>query len=154
MDGIAQKPIEGVSMVYTFDSANANAPSMRKTQYFEMAGNRGIYSEGWYANTHPPVPPWQLNAKFPDVGDYRWELYNLTEDYSQNDDLAAKMPEKLKQMQALFQQEAEKYGVLPLDNSQFQRAIAPRPSASRRARPFSPTRARTPASRSATRRPS
>jgi len=69
-----------------------------------------------------------LNAKFPDVGDYRWELYNLTEDFSQNDDLAAKMPDKLKEMQALFQQEAEKYGVLPLDNSQFQRAIAPRPS--------------------------
>jgi arylsulfatase len=129
VDGITQKPIEGVSMVYTFDAANANAPSARKTQYFEMAGNRGIYSEGWYANTHPPVPPWQLNAKFPDVGDYRWELYNLAEDFSQNDDLAAKMPDKLKQMQALFQQEAEKFGVLPLDNSQFQRAIAPRPSA-------------------------
>ena len=129
VDGIPQKPIEGVSMVYTFDAANANAPSTRKTQYFEMAGNRGIYSEGWYANTHPPVPPWQLNAKFPDVGDYKWELYNLTEDYSQYDDLAAKMPDKLKQMQALFQQEAEKFGVLPLDNSQFQRAIAPRPSA-------------------------
>jgi len=129
VDGIAQKAIEGVSMAYTFDAANANAPSARKTQYFEMAGNRGIYSDGWYANTHPPVPPWQLNAKFPDVGDYRWELYNLAEDYSQNDDLAAKMPDKLKQMQAVFQQEAEKYGVLPLDNSQFQRAISPRPSA-------------------------
>ena len=103
VDGIAQKPIEGVSMAYTFDSANANAAVTRKTQYFEMAGNRGIYSEGWYANTHPPVPPWQLNAKFPEVNEYRWELYNLTEDYSQNDDLAGKMPDKLKQMQALFQ---------------------------------------------------
>ena len=129
VDGIKQKPIEGVSMAYTFDAANANAPSTRKTQYFEMVGNRGIYHEGWYANTHPPVPPWELNAKFPDVNDYKWELYNLAEDYSQTDDLAAKMPDKLKQMQALFQQEAEKYGVLPLDNSQFQRAIAPRPSA-------------------------
>ncbi len=129
VDGIAQKPIEGVSMAYTFNSANANAPSTRKTQYFEMAGNRGIYSDGWYANTHPPVPPWELNAKFPDVADYRWELYNLAQDYSQNDDLAATNPEKLKQMQALFQQEAEKYGVLPIDNSQFQRAITPRPSA-------------------------
>jgi arylsulfatase len=94
-----------------------------------MGGNRGIYHEGWYANTHPPVPPWELNAKFPDVMDYRWELYNLVEDYSQADDLAAKMPDKLKEMQALFQQEAEKFGVFPLDNSQFQRAIAPRPSA-------------------------
>ncbi len=129
VDGIKQKAIEGVSMAYTFDSANANAPSAHKTQYFEMGGNRGIYSEGWYANTHPPVPPWQLNAKFPDVGDYRWELYNLADDYSQDNDLAAKMPDKLKQMQALFQQEALKYNVLPLDNSQFQRAIAPRPSA-------------------------
>jgi arylsulfatase A-like enzyme len=128
VDGIAQKPIEGVSMAYTFDAANASAPSTRKTQYFEMAGNRGIYSDGWYANTHPPVPPWQLNAKFPPVNEYKWELYNLTEDFSQNDDLAAKMPEKLAQMQALFQAEAEKFGVLPLDNSQFQRAIAPRPS--------------------------
>jgi arylsulfatase len=63
------------------------------------------------------------------VNEYRWELYNLAEDFSQNDDLAARMPDKLKQMQALFQQEAQKYGVLPLDNSQFQRAIAPRPSA-------------------------
>jgi len=115
--------------VYTFDAANANAPSTRKTQYFEMISNRGIYHEGWYANTTPPVAPWVLNAKMPDVADYKWELYNLAEDFSQADNLAAKMPDKLKQMQALFQQEAEKYGVLPLDNSQFQRAIEPRPSA-------------------------
>ncbi len=127
VDGIKQKPIEGVSMVYTFNSPNA--PSTRKTQYFEMAGNRGIYSDGWYANTHPPVPPWELNAKFPAIADYKWELYNLNEDYSQDNDLSAKMPDKLKQMQALFQQEAVKYNVLPIDNSQFQRAIAPRPSA-------------------------
>jgi hypothetical protein len=127
VDGIKQKPIEGVSMMYTF--ANADAPSTRKVQYFEMGGNRGIYSDGWYANTHPPVPPWDLNAKLPDISDYNWELYNLTEDYSQDNDLATKMPEKLKEMQALFQQEAEKYQVLPLDNQQFQRAIEPRPSA-------------------------
>ena len=129
VDGIKQKPIEGVSMAYTFDKANANAPSTRKTQYFEMVGNRGIYHDGWYANTTPPVPPWELNAKMPDVNDYKWELYNLTEDYSQANDLAAKMPDKLKEMQALFQQEAKKYNVFPLDNSQFARAIAPRPSA-------------------------
>jgi len=94
-----------------------------------MASNRGIYHEGWYANTTPPVAPWVLNAPMPDVNDYKWELYNLDEDYSQADDLAAKMPDKLKEMQALFLQEAAKYNVLPLDNSQFQRAIAPRPSA-------------------------
>ena len=129
VDGIKQKPIEGVSMTYTFDSANANAPSTHKVQYFEMAGNRGIYNDGWYANTHPPVPPWELGAPFPSVLDYRWELYHLADDYSQDNDLAAKMPDKLKEMQALFQQEAEKYQVLPLDNAQFQRAITPRPSA-------------------------
>src|SRR5438477_6695193 len=129
VNGIKQKPIEGVSMAYTFDKANANAPSTRKTQYFEMISNRGIYNEGWYANTTPPVAPWVLNAPMPDVNNYKWELYNLDQDYSQANDLAAKMPDKLKEMQALFAQEAKKYGVYPLDNSQFQRAIAPRPSA-------------------------
>ena len=127
VDGIKQKPIEGVSMMYTFDSANA--PTRHKVQYFEMAGNRGIYNDGWYANTHPPVPPWELGVAFPSVLDYRWELYNLAEDYSQYNDLAVKMPDKLKEMQALFAQEADKYQVYPLDNAQFQRAITPRPSA-------------------------
>jgi arylsulfatase A-like enzyme len=129
VNGIEQSPIEGVSMAYTFDKANANAPSARKTQYFEMGANRGIYDEGWYANTTPPVAPWVLNAPMPDVDAYKWELYNLTADYSQANDLAATMPDKLKQMQATFLQEAAKYNVLPLDNSQFARAIAPRPSA-------------------------
>jgi len=129
VDGITQKPIEGVSMAYTFDKANATAASTHKTQYFELISNRGIYHEGWYANTTPPVAPWVLNAPMPDVNAYKWELYNLNEDYSQANDLAAKMPDKLKEMQALFAQEANKYNVLPLDNSQFARAIAPRPSA-------------------------
>jgi arylsulfatase len=128
VNGIKQNPIEGVSMAYTFDKANASKPSTRKTQYFEMVSNRGIYHEGWYANTTPPVPPWVLNAPMPDVNAYKWELYNLTEDYSQANDLAAKMPARLKEMQALFVQEAKKYNVYPLDNSAFQRAIAPRPS--------------------------
>src|SRR5208283_270548 len=129
VNGIKQKPIEGVSMTYTFDKARADAPTTHKTQYFEMIANRGIFHDGWYANTTPPVPPWVLNAPMPDVNDYKWELYNLTEDYSQYNDLAAKMPDKLKEMQALFVQEAKKYHVLPLDNSQFARAITPRPSA-------------------------
>jgi arylsulfatase len=93
-----------------------------------MIANRGIYHDGWYANTVPPVPPWVLNAPMPGVEDYKWELYNVSEDYSQANDLAAQMPDKLKEMQALFEQEAEKYNVYPLDNSQFARAIAPRPS--------------------------
>jgi arylsulfatase A-like enzyme len=129
VNGIKQRPIEGVSMAYTFDKANATAASTRQTQYFEMIGNRGIYHEGWYACTTPPVAPWVLNAPMPHINDYKWELYNLTEDYSQANDLALKMPDKVKQMQTLFVQEAAKFDVLPLDNSQFQRAITPRPSA-------------------------
>ncbi len=129
VDGIKQSPIEGVSMAYTFDKPNSSAASRHKTQYFEMAGNRGIYHEGWYANTSPPVPPWELKAATLPMNEYKWELYNLTEDYSQANDLAAKMPDKLKQMQATFLQEARKYQVLPLDNRAFARAITPRPSA-------------------------
>jgi arylsulfatase A-like enzyme len=129
VNGIKQSPIEGVSMAYTFDKKNATAPSARKTQYFELISNRGIYNDGWYANTTPPVGPWVLNSAMPDVNAYKWELYNLKDDYSQANDLAAKMPDKVKQMQALFAQEATKYNVLPLDNSSFARAIAPRPSA-------------------------
>jgi hypothetical protein len=75
VNGIAQKPIEGVSMDYTFDRGNANAPSTRTTQYFEMFGNRAIYHEGWIAATTPPAPPWLLGtAKLPDVVDgYKWD---------------------------------------------------------------------------------
>ena len=130
VDGIKQKPIEGVSMVYTFDKANANAKSKRDTQYFEMFANRGIYHDGWYACTTPPEPPWALGAKpLPPIEEYKWELYNIAEDYSQANDLAAKNPEKLKEMQALFLAEAQKYQVLPIDNSVLSRLLTPRPSA-------------------------
>ena len=130
VNGIAQKPIEGISMAYTFDQANANAPSKRDTQYFEMFANRGIYHDGWYACTTPPAPPWALGTtKLPDVNDYKWELYNLSDDYSQSNDLAAKKPDKLKELQALFLSEAQKYDVLPLDNSILPRLTTPRPSA-------------------------
>src|SRR4029077_3736642 len=130
VDGIPQKPIEGVSMAYTFDSANAKAPSKRDTQYFEMFCNRGIYHDGWYACTTPFAPPWLMGTgKLPDVNDYKWELYNLTEDFSQNDDLADKNPDKLKELQALFLAEAAKYQVLPLDNTLLTRLVTPRPSA-------------------------
>ncbi len=130
VNGIKQKPIEGVSMAYTFDKANANAPSKHDTQYFEMVGNRAIYHDGWIASTTPPAAPWLLaTGKLTDVNDYNWELYHITEDYSQNNDLAAKMPDKLKEMQALFLTEAAKYQVLPLDNTGFSRLLTPRPSA-------------------------
>src|SRR6185312_358112 len=129
VNGIVQKPIEGVSMAYTFDQANANAPSKRDTQYFEMFANRGIYHDGWYAATTPPAPPWLMGTtKLPEPKDYKWELYNLTEDFSLNNDLAAKMPDKLKEMQAVFMKEAAKYNVFPLDNSLLTRAVTPRPS--------------------------
>jgi arylsulfatase A-like enzyme len=132
VNGIAQKPIEGVSMAYTFDKANANAPSTRATQYFEMFANRAIYHDGWIAATTPPAPPWLLGtAKLPEdvVNGYKWELYNIADDYSENNDLAAKMPEKLHELQELFFVEATKYNVFPLDNSVLPRIIAPRPSA-------------------------
>jgi arylsulfatase len=131
VNGVAQKPIEGVSMTYTFDKANADAPSKRDTQYFEMFGNRGIYHKGWYACTTPPAPPWLMGtAKMPDVlNGYKWELYNLTEDYSQANDLAAAQPDKLREMQELFLVEAARYQVFPLDNSILERILTPRPSA-------------------------
>jgi len=130
-NGIKQKPIEGVSMVYTFDKANANAASKRDTQYFELGGNRAIYHDGWMANTAPPSPVWELaTGKLPDLATgYRWELYDIADDYSQNNDLAAKNPEKLKELQVLFLTEAAKYNVFPLDNRAFVRLQTPRPSA-------------------------
>jgi arylsulfatase len=130
VNGIGQKPIEGVSMVYTFDKTNAQAKSARTTQYFEMMGDRAIYHDGWIASTTPPVGPWVLpRPKMPDVvNGYKWELYNITEDYSQSNDLAAKMPDKLRQMQELFLVEASKYNVFPLDNSVVTRLLTPRPS--------------------------
>jgi arylsulfatase A-like enzyme len=131
VDGIAQKPIEGVSMAYTFDAANAKAASKRETQYFEMFGNRAIYHDGWIAATPPPQPPWLMGtAKMPEVlNGYKWELYNIAEDYSENNNLAARFPDKLKELQELFLVEAQKYQVFPLDNSILERILAPRPSA-------------------------
>ncbi|PSJ57571.1 arylsulfatase [Mesorhizobium soli] len=132
VNGIGQKPIEGVSMAYTFDKANANAPSTRTTQYFEMFANRAIYHDGWIAATTPPAPPWLLGtAKLPEdvINGYKWELYNIAEDYSENNDLAATMPDKLRELQELFMVEAAKYNVFPLDNSVLSRVITPRPSA-------------------------
>ena len=130
VNGIAQKPIEGVSMAYTFDKANANAPSTHTTQYFEMFGNRAIYHDGWMASTTPPRPPWLLGgAKLPDVvNGYKWELYHVADDYSQANDLAATMPDKLREMQELFVVEAAKYQVFPLDNGHLERVLAAKPS--------------------------
>jgi arylsulfatase len=129
VDGIKQAPIEGVSMMYSFDAKNANAPSTHRTQYFEMFGDHAIYRDGWLAGTKVMRPPWVIAGG---VGanpfEYPWELYNLNEDWSQSTDLAAEYPEKVKQMKALFMQEAKKYQVLPLDATVITRVIAPRPS--------------------------
>jgi arylsulfatase len=131
VNGIAQKPIEGVSMAYTFDKANTNAASHHQTQYFEIFGNRAIYHDGWIASTTPPAPPWLMGkGKMPDVvNGYKWELYNIAQDYSESKDLAASNPDKLRQMQELFTMEATKYNVFPLDNDVLGRVITPRPSA-------------------------
>lgn len=129
-DGVPQKPIEGVSMAYTWNKANATAPSTRTTQYFEMFGNRAIYNNGWLACTTPPAGPWLMGTtKMPDVVDgYKWELYNIANDYSEFNDLATKNPDKLKDMQQLFLSEASRNNVFPLDNSILPRVLTPKPS--------------------------
>ncbi|MBB3447254.1 arylsulfatase [Rhizobium sp. BK379] len=130
INGIAQKPVEGVSMAYTWDKANADVPTRHTTQYFEMLGNRAIYDNGWVAATTPATRPWELSTATPPdvITGYNWELYNVNDDPTQFSDLAAKMPDKLKQMQDLFYSEAKKYDVLPLDNSTLSRWNTPRPN--------------------------
>jgi arylsulfatase A-like enzyme len=126
VNGIEQRAMDGVSMLYSTD--DAKAADTRKTQYFEMFGNRAIYHEGWVAATRHSIP-WVI-APLPPVKDDVWELYNVDADFSQADDLAAKNPEKLKELQALFLQEAERNHVLPIDDRRSERfnpAIAGRP---------------------------
>ncbi len=130
VDGIEQSPIEGVSMMYTFDAKNASAPSTRKTQYFEMMADRAIYHDGWIAGTKVMRPPWVHVPPKESLLDYPWELYDLSKDWTQANDVAAQYPDKLKELQKLFWKEAEKYQVLPLDASVTTRLIAPRPSLS------------------------
>jgi len=130
VDGVAQKPIEGVSMAYTFDKANANAASTRRTQYFEMMGVRGLYHEGWMLCTVPIRPPWQIVGKtiLDPANDCQWELYDLSKDWTQAENVAAKYPAKLKEMQELLWVELARHQALPLDASVATRLIAPRPN--------------------------
>jgi arylsulfatase A-like enzyme len=128
VDGIVQHPIEGVSMMYTFDKKNANAPSTHRTQYFEMMGDRALYHDGWMASTKVMRAPWVQFPPKVGVLDYPWELYDLRKDWTQAEDVAAQYPAKLKELQALFWREAQKYQVLPLDSSMVSRLITPRPS--------------------------
>ena len=130
INGIKQRPIEGVSMAYTWDKANADALTRHTTQYFEMLGNRAIYHDGWVAATTPATIPWELSTATPPdvITGYKWELYNVQEDPTEFNDLAAKMPDKVKEMKDLFYSEAKKFDVLPLDNSTLGRWNAPRPN--------------------------
>jgi arylsulfatase A-like enzyme len=113
VNGVPQQPIEGVSMRYSFD--DRNAPDQRRTQYFEMVGNRGIYHEGWTAVARHGVP-WQMASEPRPIVNDRWELYDTNHDWSQTRDLADSMPERLQELQELFHAEGERYQVFPLDD--------------------------------------
>jgi arylsulfatase A-like enzyme len=128
INGVTQKPVEGVSMAYTWDAKDA--PSKRDTQYFEMFGNRAIYHDGWVAATTPPTPPWvSVVGQIDVIDDFKWELYHIADDYSESVNLATAEPTKLKDLQRLFYIESVKYQVLPLDNSKVARLdVSNRPS--------------------------
>ncbi|RPD42125.1 arylsulfatase [Chitinophaga barathri] len=112
LNGVTQKPIEGISIAYTFNDAKAK--EQHNTQYFELGASRGIYSNGWMASS-PSFMPWQTVRTGYDPDKAKWELYNVTDDYSQATDLSASNPQKLREMQDLWWVEAAKYNVLPLD---------------------------------------
>ncbi|HEX7079398.1 MAG TPA: arylsulfatase [Gammaproteobacteria bacterium] len=114
VDGVQQAPIEGISMLYSFD--DANAPERHETQYFEMFGNRGIYHKGWTAVTKHGTPWVLVGRKTVPFDEDIWELYDTREDWSQTNDLAREMPEKLHELQRLWLIEAARYNVLPLDD--------------------------------------
>jgi arylsulfatase len=129
VDGVPQSPMEGVSLAYTFEKANADEPSHHRTQYFEMMGEYALYHEGWIATTKVTRPPWVIvGASNLDPANSEWELYDLSKDWTQAHDVAAENPEKLTELQDLFWVEAEKYQVLPLNASAATRLVAPRPS--------------------------
>ena len=138
VDGIAQTPIEGVSMAYTFDKANASAPSPHKTQYFEMLGVQGLYDDGWMLSAVPIRPPWQLlgAAIQNPAGAFKFELFDVNKDWSQSTNVAAANPAKVKEMTDLMFAEFAKHKVLPLDASAATRMVQPRPSVTGRRNVF------------------
>lgn len=128
VNGVMQEPLHGVSMVYSFD--DAKAAERHETQYFEMVCNRGIYHQGWTAVTRHGNLPWVVVGAQPPLSEDVWELYDTTKDWSQAHDLAAEMPEKVAELQRLFELEASKYNVFPLDDRKAERTnpdIAGRP---------------------------
>jgi len=127
VNGVAQLPMQGVSMLYSFD--DAKAAERRETQYFEMLGNRGIYHKGWTAVTRHRTP-WILTGKMPPFDDDVWELYDTNQDWTQAHDLSKQMPEKLHELQRLWIIEATRNGVLPMDDrgaERFNSDLAGRP---------------------------
>lgn len=130
VDGIKQKPIEGTSFLYTFDAANAKAPSRHKTQYFEMMGQWALYDEGWLLGTKVNRAPWEAfgPANSDPLNNQEFQLYNLATDFNQTNDIAAQNPQKVKELRAKFLDEAQKHQVLPLDASVAARIVAPRPN--------------------------
>jgi arylsulfatase len=130
VDGVAQKPIEGFSMAYTFDKANADAPTKHETQYFEMFGMRGLYHEGWMLSAVPIHVPWDAAGKTPQdpANAFTFELYDIRKDWTQNNNVAAANPAKMKEMQERLWGGLAKYQVLPLDCSLVTRMVAPRPN--------------------------
>jgi arylsulfatase len=130
VDGIKQKPIDGTSFAYTFDASNAKAPTQHKTQYFEMMGQWALYDDGWFLSTKVNRAPWEaFGPANPDpLNNQVLELYNLDEDFSQTNDLAAKFPDRVQAMKAKFIAEAQKHQVLPMDASVAARIVAPRPN--------------------------
>ncbi|HMP84702.1 MAG TPA: arylsulfatase, partial [Verrucomicrobiota bacterium] len=130
VDGIKQAPIEGTSFAYTFDAKNAKEPSRHKTQYFEMMGQWALYHEGWLLSTKVNRAPWEaFGTANPDpLNNQVLELYDLSTDFSQSQDLAAKHPDKVKELKKKFIEEAKKYQVFPLDASVAARIVAPRPN--------------------------
>jgi Sulfatase len=112
LNGVAQKPIEGISMVYSFN--DATAPDRRKSQVFELVSNRGMYQNGWMASSLAYLP-WAATRTGYDPDKAKWELYQIDQDFSQADDLAMKNPDKLKALVDLWWAEAARHDVLPLD---------------------------------------
>ncbi|WP_406855497.1 arylsulfatase [Alsobacter sp. KACC 23698] len=130
VDGIKQAPIEGTSLAYTFDKANAKEPSRHKTQYFEMMGQWALYHEGWLLSTQVNRAPWEAfgAANTDPLNNQVLELYDLNTDFSQSRNIAAANPDKVKQMKEMFIAQAKMYQVFPMDASVAARIVAPRPN--------------------------
>jgi arylsulfatase A-like enzyme len=130
VDGIPQAPIEGTSFAYTFDARNAKAPQRHKTQYFEMMGQWALYDDGWFLSTKVNRAPWEAfgPANPNPLDNQALELFNLNTDFNQTTDLAAKNPQKVKELKAKFVAEAKKHQVFPMDASVAARIVAPRPN--------------------------